>query len=389
MQTSKHKKQGIDKRGHLYVRTVNDEQIASPKSKTPVIKLKTAPEGKKREVHWSDEFKKYNLNKYPIGIDRKDVTINLEGDINSHSIMKWKDPKSGKQQDAYTKEFLQRNAEHKWERMKSVNSKIINSIKTKADRALDSEDDEQQQCGAIIKIIALSGLRIGQKVEFAKTGNRGVSTLAPENIKISGDEIWLSFVGKSYKENSSAITDAKLAKYLKKRKAEAVKSKSEFLFDYDRKPVDTVFKNDFGFKGLKLKDMRTYIATSLAKDILYEDKNFAKTLTSDDKTNKKLIQKKLNDCDIRVSQVLNNTPKMARDSYIHPAVKQDWLIQLGVNVDEFKKSFDFESLTLSKPSLDEIIKRSNFITRENIKIDEDEADECDLYPVEDWEIDVT
>lgn len=384
----KHIKQGIDKRGHIYVRKVNDEQVPKASSKTPVIKLKSGSESKikvGREAHWSDEFKKYNLNKYPVGIDKKDVTFNLEGDINSHSIMKWKDPKSGKQQDAYTKEFLQRNAEHKWERIKTVNSKIITSIKTKADRALASEDDKQQQCGAIIKIIALSGLRIGQKVEFNKTGNRGVSTLAPENLKVVGDEIWMSFVGKSYKENSSVITDAGLAKYLKKRKATAVKNKSEFLFDYDRKPVDGVFKNDFGFKGLKLKDMRTYIATSLAKDILYEDKNFAKTLTGDDKSNKKLIQKKLNDCDVRVSQVLNNTPKMARDSYIHPAIKHDWLIQLGVNVEEFKKSMDIDLLTLQNPTLDEIIKRSNFATRKNIKIDEDEAENCDVYPMDDWE----
>jgi DNA topoisomerase-1 len=268
--------------------------------------------------------------------------------------------------------------------MANVNSKLIDQIKTKADDAMDNGDDKQKQIGAIIKIISHTGLRIGSRAAFQKTKNRGVCTLNPENVKIDKNDIYFSFVGKSYKNNTSHINDAKLAKVLLDLKEK--NSGENFLFNHDRVSVDRMFKNTFGFKKLKLKDMRTYIATSLAKDVLYEDKSFGKKLTGNDKENKKLIQGHLQKCYGIVSKKLNNTPIMARDSYIHPAVVQDWLIQLGANVDEFMKSMEINSLVLATPTLDQIIKRSKFKGSDSVVIDEEDEENCDEFPLQPWEV---
>lgn len=376
----KHVKRGIDKKGRLYTRMVNNEKPTVNKVATSIDK-KPVKEAKPEE--WWGEYKKYNLSKYPIGIPQDKVKVNLDGDINSHSILKWNDPKTGKQIDAYTKEFFDRNAEKKWSKMKNIDSKIIESILKKSDVALHSEDKKLRQCGAIIKIIASTGLRVGSRTHFKQTKNRGVSTLAPSNIKIDGDTVSFSFTGKSYKENTSEIKDAKLAEVLKEQKNLSVKDGNEFLFDYDRVAVDKVFKDNFGFKGMNLKDMRTYMATSVAKNILFEEQDFAKKLTQNDKQNKKIITDKLNDCYKRVSEVLNNTPTMARKSYIHPNVVKDWLVGIGANVEEFMKSMNIESMLLENPDLNTLI--SKYPASGSEAIDDTDEEYCDVFNKFSWE----
>lgn len=380
----KHLKSGVDKTGHKYTRMVNDEPIPAQKPNKPEIKV-TAADKPKKEVHWSSEYHKYDLSKYPSNMDRDKVKVRLDGDIDTHAVLSWRDPKSGKQQDSYTKEFRRRSDMQKWDRMKNVSTAIIDSIKVKSQRALAEGDEKLKNCAAVIKIIANTGLRIGSRENFSKTGNRGVCTLAPDSVKVVGNKIYFSFVGKSYKDNLSFIEDAQLAKFIKASQKSAVEEKREFLFTVDRVAIDNVFKKTFGYKSLKLKDMRTYIGTSVCKDVLYENKDFAKKLTNDPKLNKKIIQAKLDEADLRVSKVLNNTPKMARESYIHPAVKIDWLTQLGVNVDEFRKSMDFEALVLKNPTMSELFKRSQYKT-EPFVLEENDEDEDGIYNKLDWEL---
>src|ERR1035437_8172996 len=385
---AKHIKTGIDKKGHKYTRQVNNE--------VSIIKKKKATGSTEKVVNWLDRYAHLDLNKLPKGIPENKVEIHFKkgDDPNVRSTMSWRDS-SGKQQDAYTKEFLQRNSDEKWKRIATVNQKIINIIKEKAIKGLTSEDNKIRQSSAVILIISETGLRPGSVEGYKKTKNRGVTTLAPDNLIVKGDSIQFYFKGKNYKHNYAEIQNKDLVDTVKKLQK---KNKGKnFLFDVTRNNADKVFKYDFGFKGLKLKDMRTYIATAMAKKMLYDmtDSVFLRLIATSSKP-RVIICKKLKQVYEAVSQKLNNSPAMVKNSYIHPNVKKDWLAVLGISDDDLRKALseDYEEYkedikdVLAEKSLDLIIKKYPPVSG-NLAIDEEAEEECDLYPLEDWEEDGT
>jgi 8-oxo-dGTP pyrophosphatase MutT (NUDIX family) len=344
---------------------------------------------------WFDSFKKYQLNCYPLNIDKTSVEINTSGDVHSHWIMKWKDPKSGMIKNAYSKEFMDRNAAEKWNRMKNVTSEQINNIveKSKAMMQDDIANEKAKEAAAIIHIISLTGLRRGDKVKFDKSGNRGVSSLSPDNITIEGSSVKFNFIGKSYQENNAQIDDPAVAEFLtylkEKRKGE------NFLFDTTDAVIDTVF-DKVGGEGLKIKDMRTYVAGDVARKVLFEDPSTPPPLPKDlsEKEQRKLIQEKLQTCYETVAAKLNNTPVMAKNSYIHPNIIDFWIKSIGANLD-LKKSNVFGAfgqavIDLVKgafgkkekaiPSMDDILNSyREEIIQETDCIDGEDEENCDVF----------
>lgn len=326
---------------------------------------------------WWKEMDLPPLNGYPVNVPKENVTIDLEGDIHSHAVMKWKDPKTGVEKRAYTKEFLNRNAEVKWSRIAKVDSKQIDNIKKKSSDLLSNSDSKTQEAAAIINIIAQTGLRRGNRDKFEVTGNRGVSTLAPDSITIEGDEINFSFIGKSYKDNKAFIKDAKLAKFL--RDLQEKRKGQEYLFDTTDTAIDHTFEQ-VGGSGLHIKDMRTYVASDLATKILFEDPSSPPPLPTDlpIAKQKKLIKDKLNDCYKKVSDKLNNSPTMAKNSYIHPNIIDEWIKTLNASFEVVKAGDSSYLYDMKHESiLDKIIKNNPTSTTPNINEDDEEL--CDEF----------
>lgn len=375
--TTKHLKIGVDKKGHRTKKWVNND-VAEKIKPNPISKTEDQP---KKSEWWQEKLKHLELTRYPVGIPESDVKIlcdlnNIE-QCNSKCVAKYKDPKTGSTIMLYTKEFLNRNAEKKWERMKNVKSGTIDEIKSKSREGLADNLEKFRQASAICLIIANTGLRVGQTSGLEKTGNKGVSTLSPDDIKISKDgTISFEFIGKSYKNNTAEIKgEPLLAAFLKDLKNK--KKGKERLFDIDRLFTDKVFKNRFGFKDLKIKDMRTYVATDLANKVLMSDINDVKESLTGTKNDVKVLNNKLKEVYKIVSDKLNNTPKMAETAYIHPAVRMEWLKLLGINSSVLAKSIqEFESTTL-----DSILNNSQYndIVNKEINIDEEDEEECDEY----------
>jgi hypothetical protein len=88
-------------------------------------------------------------------------------------------------------------------------------------------------------------------------------------------------------------------------------------------------------KGINPKDLRTYKATQFAKDLL-ADRKFGPPppLPKDKKQIKKVVKEKLKHVFENISTMLNNSPAMARNSYIHPVVITNFLDRLGLTPKE-------------------------------------------------------
>lgn len=239
------------------------------------------------------------------------------------------------------------------------------------------ENTKIKDAAAIIYIIANTGLRRGDKIKFNVTGNRGVSTLAPANVTVSGNKVSFSFIGKSYQENVAHLINKDVANYIsvlkKSRKDEA------YLFDTNDNTIDLVF-GKVGGENLKLKDLRTYVATDLARKILFEDKTIPPPLTENTNKSKKLVQDKLKRLYEIVSKKLNNTPAMARTAYIAPNVVNSWLDTIGFKDTSIKKA---EADNDDDISLDEIISRYPASDKIGIINDADE-EMCDEFNLPTW-----
>jgi DNA topoisomerase IB len=284
----------------------------------------------KKDVKWWHKYTKYNLSIYPVNIPEEKVTIDITGDVDSHPVMTWISPGTGKKVYAYTKARMDSQKEIKYERLDNMSEEQVEKIKLFCNKILvdNKEKDINKQSAAIISIIAQSGLRPGSNTGFEKTKNRGVSTLSPANVSISKQNIKLNFIGKSFKENNAEINDGILANYLSQRIKKL--KKDEFIFDVSNTTLDKFYKETLGMKDFKIKDLRTYIANKVAKEFLDKDPSVPPPVPDNPADIKKAVKLKLQHAFEEVSKKLNNTPSIAKMSYVNPQLITKWLDSLGV-----------------------------------------------------------
>lgn len=205
----------------------------------------------------------------------------------------------------------------------------LERIKVKCHELLTGlESEETKEAAAIISIIAQIGLRPGSVAGFEKTENRGVSTLTPENFKIHNSHITLDFIGKSFKHNTAEIEDGVLAYYLEER----IKTKEpkKFLFGVSKDIIERFYKKTLEMGDFKIKDLRTFIANKIAKEFLENDPEMPPPVPVDPTEIKKVVKKKLHRAFEVVSKKLNNSPAMAKSSYVDPSIIESWLEELGI-----------------------------------------------------------
>lgn len=346
---------------------------AAAKAKIPTKGHATGPRPKKDpnapKAWWAD-MTKYKLNAYPVNIPEDQVKQNFTGDINTHAVLQWKSPKTGKMVSAYTQAFLQKNADLKWKRLLKIKPKDIEHIHHMADKILNnpSADDKLKQAAAIISIISHTGLRIGSVKGLEETGNRGVSTLGPQNIIIDRGTVKFNFVGKSYQENEALAVDPTLAKYLAAKKLE--RQNSPLLFTITKSYIDEVYDHYMKMEKFKIKDLRTYVANKVAKKLLYDDPSVPPPLPANPKEIKDAVKKKLKEVFVKVAQILNNTPNMARTSYVHPLIINTWLDKIGVKAE----TVGYKEELIKEDEFDDMIAAGA----------EDNFDDVDFYPLPDW-----
>ena len=278
---------------------------------------------------WWKKYTQYNLNQYPTDMPETAVEVNTSGDLDTHWILRWQDPKTKAWKYGYTKGFMDAKKAEKYARTSTINPARVKAAPAVAARIFTSKaDDRRKQAAAILSIIAQTGLRIGDEGEYRKTKNRGVSTLASDNITVNGRKIHFDFTGKSGMHNVADIEDGPLASYLQSKVA--ARSGEEFVFDVPYYIIKEVQDSIMKLGNFKIKDLRTHMAAETAKEVLNSDHMPPPPLPKDPKAIKKAVKAKLTHVFDVVSKKLNNTPAMAKNSYINPAIINDWLSKIGV-----------------------------------------------------------
>ncbi len=244
-------------------------------------------------------------------------------DVNSRAVMTWRD-RGGKLQHAYTADFHRQNAAKKWDRVVIVEPQM-DSIRSSFASTLGSFDvgSPDHEGATIGAVIGETGLRPGNP-SSVKGGHFGISTLRRRHIDIQPDGAHLSFIGKSGKLNETVVQNP-----------ETIQALRSYVSRTDS-PDDVLFSGKALSsarsampKGVKLKDMRTVIATQTARAALADAKT-PPPLNANPKRAKRQIRRAIIDASTRVASKINNTPAIAKASYIHPNVFAAWAKSRGI-----------------------------------------------------------
>lgn len=231
----------------------------------------------------------------------KELWINP--DKNGNIIAKGKDEK-GRSQSIYPVKAGEERDAKKFKRLKDF-TKDHPSIMEKVGNDLKEKDEAK-----VLYLINKTGFRVGgDKDTGADVKAYGASTLMGSHVKVDGNKTTFEFTGKKGVQQKHVVEDETVASFFKEKQG-----KEERVFNTDstkvRNYLKSISKSDF-----KTKDFRTYVATATA---LRAVQNIEPPKTQKEKDRKILEVAKI------VSQKLGNTPVMARDSYIDPAVFKKW-----------------------------------------------------------------
>lgn len=228
----------------------------------------------------------------------------------------------------YTQEFIDRNAEEKFDRVMAVEPYLEAITEGLKGRMIDSSiSQREREAAAIASAIHETGLRPTDGAASVEHGHFGISSLQARHVKLKGAEVHLDFIGKEGVRNRTVIRDPDNVAFFKR--ALAGKSDKDFLFqEATRSDAGNLLKElsvaAGGPEDIKVKDLRTIKATQTAREVVRKFKGPPPPLTGNAKKDAKLIAKAILDMSGQVAKVLNNTPTQARDNYIHPSVFQRW-----------------------------------------------------------------
>lgn len=290
---------------------------------------------------------------------------------------------------AYTKGFMKKGQKNKYKKISKIKEEDLIKLDMNTDKLMNSPTQQIADSACIIKIILKTGLRIGsadsEDKERNYTGNLGVRTLKKNNIKVNGNVVSFKFIGKGYQENIAEIKDKDIANYLSKRLNSIGDNENVFSASYPE--VGKVMRK-INPKGVNPKDLRTYKATQIAKNLLAQDKKSIPK-DADPKSIKKYVKDKLKDVFEKVAQALNNTPSMAKNSYVHPKIITDFLDSLGLK----PQYVGYKHITMEVKGyksryvsmFDEIFNKPKMLSEEeSAKEISNDLDTAEEFPIPKW-----
>ncbi|MBC8131072.1 MAG: DNA topoisomerase IB [Rhizobiaceae bacterium] len=178
--------------------------------------------------------------------------------------------------------------------------------------------DRRATAAIAARLVDLEAMRPGHE-KYAADGGRGVASLQRSNIRLTKRGAMLKFVGKSGKAQVIEITDKPLLQSL--ARVRKLKDKRLFSFPEPRakKPrrLTATLLNDYLREAaearVSAKDFRTFHGSAEALRFLIQE---AGTDLNSASKRKRAIAAAMRS----VSQVLRNTPAVARASYVHPEI---------------------------------------------------------------------
>lgn len=219
----------------------------------------------------------------------------------------------GRVQSVYNEKFVAEQAAAKFARIEELRRKF-GSIKSQNDVARRTGDAKTKDSADCLALVMSMGVRPGSDTDTkAEKKAYGATTLEGQHVVEEGGQTFLRFTGKKGVDLNLPVSDPEIATMLRDRARRAGPGGKLFPATNDKALLDHTHSMDGG--GFKTKDFRTHLATDTAYSLVEKI-----PAPKNEKEYKKAVMAVAKE----VSSKLGNTPTIALQSYINPAVFAQW-----------------------------------------------------------------
>jgi DNA topoisomerase-1 len=227
----------------------------------------------------------------------------------------------GRKQYRYHAEWRRTRDQTKYERMIAF-ARALPRIRQGVERDLARAGLPREKVLALVtRLLELTLIRVGNEEYQRQNSSFGLTTLRDHHLQVAGPHARFRFVGKAGRRHAVSLSDARLAKLLKR----CQDLPGQVLFQYldEQGQPRTVSSDDVNAylrelagEDFTAKDFRTWAGTVLAAWVLQELLPFR---------TQKEAKKNLVRAVERVAERLGNTPSVCRKCYVHPAVLDSYI----------------------------------------------------------------
>jgi DNA topoisomerase I len=215
----------------------------------------------------------------------------------------------GRKQYRYHPDFRTRQEAEKFDGCADF-GRLLPKLRKRVERDLaGTKLSRERAIASVVRLLDLGVVRVGNESYAKENKSFGATTLRQRHVNVSGQTVKLRFTAKSGKTAEVAVTDRRLAHFV--RKMEDLPGQRLFQYlgaDGEAHPVGSAEVNDYLRETMgddfTAKNFRTWHASAIAFGLLARAEGQL--------TLKALMEE--------VSERLGNTPAIARKSYVHPAV---------------------------------------------------------------------
>lgn len=241
--------------------------------------------------------------------------------------------KAGRKQYLYNATYRAAQEEAKYDRLILFGERLP-ELRAAMSKHLDQDELDRERVSAVaLRVISLGWFRVGSE-RYAHEGTYGVTTLLRRHVEVRGRRIKLSFPSKAGIRVRRELVDEDIADAI--RGLQKVRGGPRIfkyrwedeLYNLTSKRLNDYVKVYLGDQ-FTAKDFRTWGGTQLAAIYLAEraaKQGFPVSETEQKRSITAVMR--------RVAEQLGNTPAVTRESYVAPAVIEQYLD--GRTIDDFR-----------------------------------------------------
>ena len=231
-------------------------------------------------------------------------------------IQAWGRDAAGRKQYIYSDEAVAARNRRKWERVLAF-ARVLPRMREATNAHLKLEGPRREKVLAtVVRLMSRAFFRIGNERYAVENRTFGVATLKKRNLEIRGNDLVFTYVGKQRKDHRRVVADTPLVEVLR----EILELPGARLFRY--RTAEGAVRNvtaravneylqDILHERYSSKDLRTFGGTVRAATILAD---LGPADSEREAHRNTVMTSRL------VASELGNTPTIAREAYIHPAV---------------------------------------------------------------------
>lgn len=239
----------------------------------------------------------------------------------SRRIQAWGRDQAGRKQYVYSDEHVKERDRRKWDRMLPFARRLPElRAATNADLKRD-EPDRRKVMATVVRLIGRAYFRIGSERYASENKTFGIATLRKKHLEIRGNDLFFTYVGKGKKDNRRVVASTPLVEIIEQilelpgRRLFRYQDEDGSVANVTARAVNRYIQSILG-ERYTAKDLRTFGGTVRAATVLAD----LGPESSKSKAEKNVVLT----CKLVASE-LGNTPTVARESYIHPTVLDEYV----------------------------------------------------------------